>query len=76
MKLESLSEDSVQDGKAHPFVEALIEAIRERMTTWMVRAVDTAEKGEGTQRLGALAGRACEAKEIMLLIQNAKGKPE
>lgn len=76
MSLEKLSEELVEEGRGHPFVEALLVDLRARQATLAMQLAGNAADGAGNEKLWPTGGRMAELAHVIRLITTTKGSQE
>jgi hypothetical protein len=81
MGLDKLKHELIEEGRGHPFVEALVASLRERRAALLnelegIAASGGDESPYGTGYIYALGGRAREVRTVVDMIQNTKGMDE
>lgn len=72
--LDRLSQEVVESGKEHPFVQALLTELEGRLGNLLNTLQNAAGVGDGThQRLCQLGGRAVELADVIRTINNVQG---
>lgn len=76
MDLDQLKQEVIEEGRGHVFVQVLVSNLRRRQASWQSELTAAACTGAEAGTLGALAGRAREAQEIVRIITDAAGVAE
>lgn len=72
-----LDQDTIDDGRAHPFVEEVINELRRREAAHVKRLIDLASTGEASAALMSSVGGRCNGlREALSVITSAQEKPE
>lgn len=72
----SLSQEVIEEGREHPFVEALVKEFRSRHDELLGKLRDGLSSGASEHLLRAQAGRAAELWEVIRLIMKVEGQDE
>ena len=75
MSIDKLSAGLVEEGKEHPFVEALVGELRARRLSALTAVVGLAHSGSDLT-IRHHASRAHELTEVLSIIERAKGAAE
>lgn len=75
--LDKLSQETIEAGREHPFVQALLREFKERLVGLRDTLVVSAGVGNAGERyLYQTGGRAFQLDEVIRVIQSAKGAQE
>lgn len=76
-KLEFLKKEIVEEGRAHPFVEALVSTLVQRHAEILNLLEAQAAAGTSSHALiGSTGGRAFEVRNLIALISTTQGREE
>jgi len=70
--IDKLDAETVDEGKAHPFVVALVKELQEKLLTLSL----SAEAASDESAAWRLLGRAAATREVIHAIARAKGRTE
>lgn len=76
MGLDQLKQEVIEEGRGHPFVEALVKDLRQRRQNLVNELVGTASAGFDHGTVCGVAGRARAMGDILQLITATAGVPE
>lgn len=74
--ISDLTEDQIEEGRSHPFVQALIRELARRHLDMLNVLEDRCAMANAEGSIYAAGGRAAELRAVIALITTAKGRPE
>lgn len=76
MGLDQLKQEVIEEGRGHPFVEALVRDVQQRRATLINELVGAASSGFEHGTVCGLGGRARGLGDVLQLITSAHGVAE
>jgi len=75
-KLEHLSKELIEEGRGHPFVEALVSSLAQQHQSLLELLEGHTISGQPQNQLYVTGGRAFEVRNLINLITKTEGRAE